>query len=312
MALVSEILEKSVGHNDSYNSYFSGHHKQKQEKEKQEALEREEALARSMAPTTPPRYGGMGPRPGYASQRSPRYSAPHPITLTRASPNAGLRAQGARHHPYQANRPARPRLSLDQQNWSAGPGQGPGPIKMPEGQVIKIEPDDDNDENADKVQTGTGADTSQPSSPSVKPNTPSSTQGPGASDNDDAKSESSSSTIPNEALDKINDNIPTAGLSLDSDLSNLIKASTSDTDPNASQSSVTQDSNSAPQTPVQYDPNIGVKLEAVTDAEMDLEITGVELGQRPVQEPVGSPNWMPNISMQGASGSTADMSGYSK
>ncbi|KAL4217792.1 hypothetical protein ACF0H5_022531 [Mactra antiquata] len=282
------------------------HHKQQQEKERKETQEREDALARSMAPTTPPRYGGMGPRPSFMSQRSPRYGAPHPITLSRASPGSNVRSPGVRHSPYPMNRAPRPRLSLDQQKWSGGTGQGPGPVKMSDGQVIKIEPDEDNDDNNDKPQP---AESSQPSSPSAKPTTPS--HGPGTSDNDDAKSESSSSTVLNDPLEsKVSDTLPASNLSLDSDLSNLISAA-ADNDPNNSQSGNTQDSTiSSPQTSGQLDPNISVKLEATGDSEMDLEITGVELGQRPpTHEPMSSQNWMQSV-QAGASGSSADLGGY--
>lgn len=294
------------------------HHKQKQEKERKEAQEREDALTRSMQPM----YGDPSIR-----QRSPRFPLPgqqgiHPVSLSRASPGR-MRSPTMRHQPYPVPRGQRPRLNLDQSGRS--PSQS-SPLKLPtgnkaDGQVIKIEPDDDNDKtnqaDSDNVQGLTGAsaaESSQPSSPSVKPSTPS--QGPVVSDNDDAKSESSNSTIPNEASDlKLSDTNPPGGLSLDSDLSNIISASASGSDTNNQQP---VDSGSTSQADYGLDPNVSVKLEqSVTDSEMDLEITGVELGHRPTQEPSGSQDWMSNVQdiMQGATGNPADMSsqqGYSK
>lgn len=306
------------------------HHKKKQEKERKEAQEREEALARSMQAVTPPRYDGMGPR--YMPQRSPRYHSPqqniHPVALNRVSPGGRMRSPGNRQQPYPMTRPPRAMLSFDQQGRPPGQGLSPGSsqMKLPvgnkiDGQVIKIEPDDEesNQSAGDTTSVQNPAETntsvsefSQPSSPSAKPSTPSQTQGPSASDNDDAKSESSSSSIPNEASDlKLSDTVPPGGLSLDSDLSNLISAETSVSDSNLVQPSTSQDSTSEIDTSERLDPNISVKEEATGDSEMDLEITGVELGQRPVQEPMSSQEWMANVQnvMQGASGSAADMSG---
>ncbi|KAL4218150.1 hypothetical protein ACF0H5_022886 [Mactra antiquata] len=290
------------------------HHKQKQEKERKEAQEREEALARSMQPM----YDHS------IRQRSPRFSSPGhhgplPVALSRVSPGR-MRSPTIRHQPYPMNRPPRPRLNFDQTGRS--PAQSGSPMRMPmgnktDGQVIKIEPDDDlsNPGESDNVlsQSVPGAtESSQPPSPAIKPSTPS--QGPGASDNDDARSESSSSTIPNEAADlKLSDSNPPTGLSLDSDLSNIIAASQDGSETN-NQSGV--DSGNTTQASHSLDPNVQVKLESVADSEMDLEITGVELGQRPIQEPSSSQDWMANVQdmMQGATGTSADMGqqGYSQ
>ncbi|XP_060572457.1 uncharacterized protein LOC132730521 [Ruditapes philippinarum] len=126
------------------------HHKQKQEKERKEAQEREEALARSMAPVTPPRYGGPRFMP-----RSPRYPSPqqglHPVALSRVSPGGRMRSPGVRHQPYPMARPTRPSLNFDQQ------GPSPRMGNKIDGQIIKIEPEDDDDKSNqsvnDSVQT---------------------------------------------------------------------------------------------------------------------------------------------------------------
>ncbi|XP_053382869.1 uncharacterized protein LOC123540271 [Mercenaria mercenaria] len=292
----------------------TGHHKMKQEKERQETQEREEALARSMALTTLPSYGD----PTFMPQWSPRYPLPqhglHPVALSRVSRGGGMRGPGAKHQPYPMARPSKPPLNFDQQGQVPVPGPSTG--NKFESQVVKIEPDDEDEKSNqsvnDSVQTSSSASVpgnSEPPSPSTKPSTPSQTQGQHAPDNDDAKSESSTSTIANKASDlKLSDTAPPEGLSLDSDLSNLISASTSVFDSNVEQPATSQDSASEPQTPPGLDSNVSVKLEAVTDSKIGLEITGVGLGQTSMQEQMSSQEWMSNVQniMQGATGSSAD------
>ena len=287
---------------------LSGHHKKKQEAQEKE---RQEAIARS-APVTPPRYTGMGPRPSFMPHRSPRYSAqrqqgPHPVSL-RASPGARMR-----HEPYPMVRPAR-RGSLNIDPQGKSPGQGPAIMRIPtgnkvDGQVIKIEPDGEDDKSN---QSASGApESSQPASPSVNPSTPSSIK-PESGENDDAKSESSSSTIPNEGsdLNKMSDSGPPGGLSLDSDLSNLISAAAS-----TSTSDTAQDYSGVGGQGL--DPNVLVKHEALGDSDMELEITGVELGSHPVvDQQMSSQDWamagMPSGAMGGPGDMLAGQQGYSK
>ncbi|XP_060590056.1 zinc finger E-box-binding homeobox 2-like isoform X10 [Ruditapes philippinarum] len=270
------------------------HHRKKQEeKERLEA----EALQQSLQ-ASPVRFGG--PRGPYGP-RSPRFASPrgqgpiHPVALTRASPGQ------LRHQPYPMTRPPklkRPPLNFD-------PGRSPvgmpshSPMRSPtanklDGQIIKIEPDDSNEaSNQSENETGNQDNSDNASqSPSHAANAPSSVKSESGEKDDDARSESSNSTIPNEP--------PAEGLSLDSDLSNLISGN------NQEQSS---------ETTSEMDPNVSVKLEALTENEMDLEITGVEPG-RPM---VPQDNWDPNVSMgmnydpTGATGNQGDMSaqGYS-
>ena len=149
-------------------------------------------------------------------------------------------------------------------------------------EVIKIEPMDEDEENTEKSQTegtksvdsGTGdsgtevATTESPSPQTAMPPTPTnSIQSPAVRDDG---SESSSSTITNEPAEvKYSDTLPPGGLSLDSDLSNLTGI------PSESAKTDTSTSDSA-----SVDPNVSVKLEAITESELDdLEITGVEPGQ---------------------------------
>ncbi|XP_060590017.1 early growth response factor homolog 1-like isoform X5 [Ruditapes philippinarum] len=271
------------------------HHRKKQEeKERLEA----EALQQSLQ-ASPVRFGG--PRGPYGP-RSPRFASPrgqgpiHPVALTRASPGQ------LRHQPYPMTRPPklkRPPLNFD-------PGRSPvgmpshSPMRSPtanklDGQIIKIEPDDSNEaSNQSENETGNQDNSDNASqSPSHAANAPSSVKSESGEKDDDARSESSNSTIPNEP--------PAEGLSLDSDLSNLISGN------NQEQSS---------ETTSEMDPNVSVKLEALTENEMDLEITGVEPG-RPM---VPQDNWDPNVSMgmnydpTGATGNQGDMSaqGYSQ
>ncbi|XP_052260401.1 zinc finger protein 768-like isoform X2 [Dreissena polymorpha] len=120
-------------------------------------------------------------------------------------------------------------------------------------------------------ETSNQSATSQPSSPSLHQNMKSE---PGT---DDANSESSSSHKEQNQ----------EGLSLGADLSSLVSGDNSE-----------------------HDPDVSVKLEAISEAEMDLEITGVEPG-RPMQpqdwganDSVGA-----NFDPTGATGSQADMTG---
>ncbi|KAH3897431.1 hypothetical protein DPMN_021619 [Dreissena polymorpha] len=119
-------------------------------------------------------------------------------------------------------------------------------------------------------ETSNQSATSQPSSPSSHQNLKSE---PGT---DDANSESSSSH--NEQNQE--------GLSLGADLSSLVSGDNSE-----------------------HDPDVSVKLEAISEAEMDLEITGVEPG-RPMQPQDWGANAMGmNFDPTGATGSQADMTG---
>ncbi|XP_045181217.2 uncharacterized protein LOC123540335 isoform X7 [Mercenaria mercenaria] len=245
------------------------HHRDKQEKERQEAeaalIQATQAAARQRSP--------RGPYPA----RSPRFSSPHgpgpihPVALTRSPRGGGMISPGNRHEPYPAARPSR-RTSTE-----------PSPVKVNNGsgQVIKVELDTHSNEN-DTINQDTDQSSSHQS------NAPSSVKSESGEKDEDAQSESSNSTIPNEPLAE--------GISLDSDLSNVISG------PSHTQSGESSE----------IDPNVSVKIEALTESEMELEITGVEPG-RPV---VPQDNWDPNISLgmnfdpsQGATGNQADMSG---
>ncbi|XP_045180276.1 sal-like protein 1 isoform X13 [Mercenaria mercenaria] len=257
------------------------HHKKKQEKEREEREEAMRKAAAAAANTFTPRH--------YMPTRSPRQMTPrfmgarHPI-----------HSPPQRHQPYPVTRPIRA---------PAMPVSTPSPLKSPnriDGQIIKIEPDDNNDETSnqeagdlDTAESETNAqNSSQSPSQNNPPSTPSKLKSESGEKDDDARSESSNSTIPNEPAAE--------GLSLDSDLSNLISGG------NQQQSSETSE----------MDPNVSVKLEALTENEMELEITGVEPG-RPVMP---QDNWDPNVSMgmnfdpTGATGNQGDMTaqGYSQ
>ena len=313
----------------SFHAHVSDHHKKKQlEEEKKEREEREKQLQQQqlqdpgggmlMAPTTPTRFV-PGSRPRFSPSRvqtSPRQISPrgvHPVSLTRASPRGG----GVRHEPYPGARPRKP-LNFD-------PNRRPQPSSMrlptdPSNSAqkpIKIEAMDEDDDNADKTQSeqpksvdsGKGDSGGEPaatdSASPAPPHTPTdSIHSPAVRDDGD---ESSSSTIVNEPSEvKYSDTLPPGGLSLDSDLSNLMGA------PSETAKSDTSASDSAA-----IDPNVSVKLEAVGDDD-DLEIMGVEPGQMP-QPDYGL---MPNLQQQmgfgpstsGAQGGMGDQSsqGYSK
>ena len=263
-----------------------------------------------MGPTTPTRYG-PGPRPRFSPARvqtSPRQFSPrgvHPISLTRASPRGG--APGVRHEPYPGARPRKP-LNFD-------PNRRPQPssMRLPTDPTsaqkpIKIEAMDDDDDNADKSQTdqpksvdsGKGDSGAEPtatdsqSPQTAPPHTPTdSIHSPAI--RDDGSENSSSSTITNEPAEvKYSDTLPPGGLSLDSDLSNLMGA------PSDTAKSDTSTGDSAA-----IDPNVNVKIESITESELDLEITGVEPGQ------MAQPDYgmMPNLQSMGYSPSTSGAQG---
>ena len=294
-----------------------------------------------MAPTTPTRYG-PGPRPTFSPSRvhtSPRHFSPrgvHPVSLTRLSPQSVPRGgtSNVRHEPYPGARPRKPlnfdpnshkRLSQPSSYMSL-PTETGSAQKINIDEFIKIEAMDEDEKNAEKSRTeerkssvDSGHGESGASVPGIDPNlsaSPSQTalpptptdsiQSPAVRDDG---SESSSSTITNEPAEvKYSDTLPPGGLSLDSDLSNLtgISSEAAKTD--------TLTSNGAA-----VDPNVNIKVESITESELDLEITGVEPGQ------MAQPDYglMPNVQTRmgydtstsgGAQGDMTDQSsqGYSK
>lgn len=198
------------------------------------------------------------------------------------SPRFASRSPRMRHEPYRGARP--PRRPLNQDN-SPGANRNMGILRPPlgnDGQVIKIEPEPDESSNQSasdttNIQSPSGATSSiqQTASPShsSEPSTPANIKSESGDrddnyDDNDNKSESSStSPTPLQAGE---------GLSLHSDFSNLISdvgggiGDNSDLDGAGT-------SAGAEGTGSDYDPN--VKLEAISESEMELEITGVEPGR---------------------------------
>ncbi|XP_045181692.2 sal-like protein 4 isoform X12 [Mercenaria mercenaria] len=223
------------------------HHKKKQaEKEK----ERQQQMLESMQQIPIPAQLGYGPAP----RRNPRAPYPRQI-LPRApgpgmSPGGGLRSPNIRHEPYPVSRPQRNSTGSDS-----------GRLSMPT-TPVKQEPSEQSNDDVSELNN-----VSQSPSQSV------------AEAKDDEKSNSSSSTIPNEPSDGI-----------------------------------TGESSDKQKTDSDLDPNVNVKVEAITESEMELEITGVEPGRPAIPQ-----DWDPNISMgmnfdpnSGAMGTSADMNqGYS-
>ena len=241
---------------------FSDHHRKKQqEKEKERQLEQEK-LQHMM----------------YSSPRMMQPHAPRAFSPRFSSPRHPIRSPGMRHEPYPISRPIKRPHPMNIE---------PTAAPRNDGQIIKIEPDE-NDEASNQSAGDSNAQTGSAQSPSnVK------AESSGDKD-DDNHSESSTGTIPN---------MPAEGLILDSDLSNIVSHS------GPSEQSGSESNTSG------VDPNIAVKLEALTDAEMELEITGVEPGRAP--QVTMPQDWGANISMAmgydptGATGSPADMAGSS-
>ncbi|KAL4217831.1 hypothetical protein ACF0H5_022570 [Mactra antiquata] len=247
------------------------HHEKKQQKEREE---KEEAMRKAAAANAAANAAMYGAPPGFMATRSPRHHAPRYLGPRPTRPPA------MRHQPYPVSRPVR------------APTLQQSPMKSPskiDGQIIKIEPEEDDGENSNQSHGDNNVNADNPSgnvnqSPS-QPSTPSKVK---TSSNTDDDAESSTSTIPNDPTSDTN-------LGLDSDLSKLISDSNNDGGGEGSE---------------QTDPNITVKLEALTESEMELEITGVEPGRPQVPQD----SWDPNVSMgmsfdpTGATGSQGDLS----
>lgn len=240
------------------------HHKRQQEKEREEAI-------RKAVENTPPIH--------YIPIRSPQHISPR----FHGPRGQMFQSPGFRHQPYPVTRPVRAYLQ------SKTPPQLKG--LNSDNQVIKIEHDNGEDvSNQSDKNSLSVLDLSQPPSPSQTPASSSHVKNElSDKEDDDAHSDSSASTIPKETLPE--------GLSLDSDLSNLISgAQTSKT---VSETHGSSD----------VEPDVSIKLEAVNESEMDLEITGVEPGRTLDSQA----NWTPNTSMgmnydlSGATGSQVDM-----
>ncbi|XP_053382595.1 uncharacterized protein LOC123540008 isoform X12 [Mercenaria mercenaria] len=276
----SESGKSFLEDNEDVKSQFLGfclkyHHKKKQqEKEKERLLQEQQQLQLQQQQLqqqqlqqmmSPSRFSG-GPR--FMPSRSPR----------QYSPRFSSRSPGMRHEPYPSARPPRRPLNLDQ---ASGANKNTGAMKIPignNGQVIKIEPEDDESSNQSATDTtnvpsasGTAGTTQPSASPSHSsaPSTPANVKSEsGDKDDDDNKSESSATgTTPQPT---------TEGLNLQSDLSDMISSGGDNSDlDKAGTSAGAEGTDSEP---------FNVKLEAISESDMELEITGVEPGRPAVPQ----------------------------
>lgn len=271
----SESGKSFLEDNEDVKSQFLGfclkyHHKKKQqEKEKERLLQeqqqlqlqqqqlQQQQLQQMMSPT---RFSG-GPR--FMPTRSPR----------QYSPRFSSRSPGVRHEPYSTRPPRRP-LNLDQ---GSGANKNTGAMRLPvgnDGQVIKIEPEDDESSNQSATDTsniasgatGTGQPSASPHSSA--PSTPANVkQESGDRDDDDNRSESSATgTTPQPSNE---------GLNLQSDLSDLISSGGDNSNLDKAGTSTGAEGTDA---------DINIKLEAISENDMELEITGVEPGRPAVPQ----------------------------
>lgn len=250
--------------------FLTDHHKKKQqEKEKERLLQEQQQLQlqqqlqqqQLQQMMSPSRYSG-GPR--FMPSRSPR-----PF-----SPRFSSRSPGIRHEPYPTSRPLRRSLNLDQ-----GANKNTGAIKLPignNGETIKIEPDDEDLSNQSasdtaNIQTPSGASQPSASPHSSAPSTPANVKSElGEKDDDDNKSEESSATCTTPQPN-------TEVLNLQSDLSSAISSGVDNSDLDKAGTSM-----GAEGTGFEGDPTI--KLEAISESDMELEITGVEPGRPAVPQ----------------------------
>lgn len=207
-----------------------------------------------------------------AAQYRPQYMSPRHQTPRFPSPRRGM---GQRHEPYPVSRPVRRSLSGSTEGSPAAQG------KALEEQMIKVEPNvDGNASNQSASETvtassGLGDSTDKigdPENMKSESLTAGTTDGGGETEMNSGESNPPSNSVFQE------------------------------------QSSVSGAGDTSGAGGSELDPNVTVKLEALTD---DLEITGVEPGRPIVQMP--QDNWGPNMGMEmsfdqtGATGSQMDM-----
>ncbi|XP_060553778.1 uncharacterized protein LOC132714876 [Ruditapes philippinarum] len=269
---------------------LKNHHNRKQEEEKlkaAEALQQSMQAHQNVYTRSPEKYLSK-----MMTFQSPRGQGPppvHPVAMLRSS---AIRSTGVRYEPYRQTRPPkRPSISS---------GRNPvldssfSPVKDDDKiveQIIKIEPTSDNESTEQSevdVLNSKTIDNSKESA-SHEMDATQNMSSHCADKEDDATSETSNSNLHHEQTSE--------GLGFDSDLTNVISGSD--------------------QTPgSENDQSDYVKMEAISESELELEITGVEPG-RPA---VSQESWDPNISIgmnydntQGAAGNQADLSsqGYS-
>ncbi|XP_060605284.1 uncharacterized protein LOC132757856 isoform X2 [Ruditapes philippinarum] len=264
---------------------LKNHHNRKQEEEKlkaAEALQQSMQAHQNVYTRSPEKYLSK-----MMTFQSPRGQGPppvHPVAMLRSS---AIRSTGVRYEPYRQTRPPK-RPSINS-------GRNPvldssfSPVKDDDKiveQIIKIEPTSDNESNEQSEVDVLNSKTIDNSKVSASHETDA-TQNMSshcADKEDDATSETSNSNLHHEQTSE--------GLGFDSDLTNVISGSD--------------------QTPgSENDQSDYVKMEAISESELELEITGVEPG-RPA---VSQESWDPNISIgmnydntQGAAGNQADLS----
>jgi len=257
-----------------------------------------------------PRVGGYAGQ--QVGQQLPplRHQTPHPVSLSRAP--SGHPRPSVRHEPYPAHRPGR----QGSQNFDTqqAQGQATSAVQVPVasnnvnsvssissvGASIKTEPND-----------------SEHSNQSVIAHSPTVTGNRNGVVNEDSRSESSLSTLPNDPSDlRVGEmSVPQAGLSLDSDLSSLILPAKS-----SSSSEISGHNMSGMDTS-----GVSVKQENADDDddEIDLEITGVELGMPQQFDMDSSQDWSQQgqqymtggVQSMSSTGGKSDMlgqQGYSK
>ena len=267
---------------------FTGYHRQKQiEKEKEE---QSLSALRPRFKSTQPLRQAVGPRPRIPTgriQTSPRQHytqnqgfsptvkpSIHPVSLSRASSRGG--GSTNRHEPY----PQKQTSSFDNQVLTPSKDQSLTlPVGLNNNEVIKIEALDEQEETnsgekenvqvagstggmAQKDSDNTHDMTADSYSTSVKDMSSSISVSVGESDFKETK-----------PLDMP----PQRELSLDSNLSNSAHF-TSDEETSASKPVITTTDSQTIIASSDIDPSLDVKVEAITESEMELEITGVEPG----------------------------------
>ena len=247
----------------------------------------------------------MGPRGSHFT--SP---AVHPVTMTNSTPRVAL-GNALRHKPYNTNRPAKAVLRSNQ-TAKTSKTNSIEEIKINPNEVIKIEAADldeesQSDARSEKSEASNDSelrsmDASQIQAAMVSlplhniiPSTSATETVQAASYREDS-AENSRSSISNAGDTQYPENSDIPNFNIDSDKSDIAGGSADEFNANASIDSADLNGSQKEITGTSDKPS--VKVEPVSEAEMDLEIIGIEpgimsQGQGHMSE--GDNNWIPNV-----------------
>ena len=277
--------------------FLSEHHRQEQLEKERDQQNNSYSGGRNTLPA--PARSGAGRKPKFvpknqnSSRRnttSPRQTGVHPVSLTKVSPRGGL---NVRHEPYPINQPRKSSLNRVQQrrNLSSTPKQQSSFYSVPvnsesvhgsdigPSEVIKIEAIDLESEGDLENTNNFGESDSETKTFDSRTNRK-------VANTSQAAFEPSSSNITIEPIESNPHDQNTDSVNLTNISANL---SINETD--TLEQNVSNDYTNLKHEESDLDPNVNIKVEAVTESELDLEIMGVEPGNMTQNDN----NWMPTV-----------------